>query len=276
MMSVSSFKAQARFHFWGILLSIVVSLIVGLPAIIFHFSSDYHGIDMLKTNAEDFYVSEIQEVYDGHPGLGNASFADQKSSLYLFPPFSPNLIATIGRIIGVNAVGAVLVTRFIFAFIISFLVYLFAWQLTGRRAVGLVAAAGITLAYNLTDPSNFRSFLFHFYTDNPKIGFLGYGRPINPSVSSLLFFAYLNCFWMYLYRSGKRVWGVASAVILGVSFYSYLFTWLFIFSFNGFLFAIYTFKKDLVMIKKILAVSLGGVILGIPYAFHILEVMHSP
>lgn len=273
----SSLKTQLRFHVWGILLSIIVSLIVGLPAVIFHFSSDYHGVDMIKTNAENFYVTQIQEVYDGHPGLGNPTVADLKNNPYLFPPFSPNLVATIGKIVGLtSAVDTVLITRFLFAALLTFFIYLFAWQVTKRRAISLISAVFVTLGYNLIDPANVKSFLFHFYQDNPKVGFLSTGRPINPSVSSLIFFAYLNCFWQYLYGQGKKKWGLLSTLLLGLSFYSYLFTWLFAFSFNGFLAIALWRQKDWTRAKKIIGVSFGALLLGIPYVWHTFQVINHP
>lgn len=269
-------KSFFKFHLAGILLSILIGLVVALPPIIFHFSSDYQGIEMLKTNTEPHYVSQIQEVYDGHPGLGNPFFADLKDSPYLFPPLSPNVVARFGQLLHISVMTDVMLVRFLAVSILAFLIYLCVLELSDKRRLpALVAAAGVILGYSLLDPHSWIN-LIQLGKTSLERTFIDYGRPINPQISSLFFFAYLVCLLKGIKENAKRGWLVAAAIIAGLSFYVYLFTWTFIFSLNGFLAAVALVKKKYTTVKQLVAVTIGAGIIGIPYLLHTLAVSHQP
>lgn len=263
-------------HWIGIVLAILIGIVIAAPPFVWHFSEGYKGIDMMKTNTEFHYIAQIQEIYDGDHLARNPFFEDLKNTPYLFPPFSPNLIAGFGKLFSLNPVEAVMVTRFIFTTLLAFLIYLFAERLTKNRFVAWTAPAVIMLGYQMINPSHILK-IFNFGKFSGEGTFIDYGRPINPQVGSLLFFAYLLAFWFFL-QDSTRAWkkGIASAVLLGLSFYTYLFTWTFIFSLNGFLFLIYAWKKDWVRVKKIAWVSLGAVVLAIPYFMNTWIASHHP
>lgn len=260
----------------GLLIALAIGAIIAAPPIVFRFSSAYQGFPLLKTNTEAHYMTEVKEVYDGHYGLGNPFFADLKDALYLFPPLGPHLYAWLGKLFGLGIVENIMVLRFIFTSAMAFFIYLFATELTKNKLVGLIAAPFVMLGYSLVDPS-------HIFTIIRERGslthaeFIDYGRPVNPQVSSLFFFSYMYFFWKALWDTGKW-WksGTVSALILGLSFYVYLYTWTFIFSLNAFLFLVFAVKKDWTTVKRIFAVSAGAAIFGIPYVFHTLEVSRHP
>lgn len=258
-------KIFLKEHLVGIIISILVGLVVALPPVIFRFSKDYNGLEMLKTNTESHYVAEVQEIYDGDPLIRNPFFKDLKDTPYLFPPLSPNIIALIGKMFFLNAIHAVMLARFLSVSLLAFFVYYFGFLTTKNKLVGYVCAPFVILGYTLLDPKNL-NILFLRGIGKSELTFIDYGRPVNPQFSTLFFFAYLVCFWKFLFEDGrKKMYGILSAVILGLSFYVYLFTWTFIFSLNGFLCLIYLIKKDWKKFKMILCVSLGAVLLGIPY-----------
>lgn len=258
-------KIFLKEHLIGIIISLFIGLVVAAPPIIFHFSKDYKGLEMLKTNTESHYVAQVQEVYDGDPLLHNPFFKDLKTTPYLFPPLSPNIVAFIGKMFFLNAIQAVMLVRFLAVSLLAFFIYYFGFLVTKNKLVGYVCAPFVILGYPLLDPKNI-FILLGRGTGNSEMTFIDYGRPVNPQISSLFFFAYLVCFWKFLYEDGrKKMYGVLSTVILGLSFYVYLFTWTFILSLNGFLCLVYLIKKDWVKLKMILYVSLGGTVLSIPY-----------
>lgn len=258
-------------HWLGLVLSIVIGAIIAAPPIIFRFSDYYQGVDMLKTNTETHYLTQIQEVYDGHSDLGNPFYADLKDELYLFPPLSPNIMATFGKLFSLSAVEAVMIFRFFITALLSFFIYLFCFFVTGRRMVGLVAAPFVLLGYSLMDPGNIINAFRNGAWLQEKT-FIDYGRPINPQLSSLFFFVYLVFFWKYLQEKSKLRYGILSILFLGFSFYVYLYTWTFIFSLNAFLFIIYAIKKDWLKVKKIIGVSAVAGLIGIPYLIHVFAV----
>jgi len=257
-------------------IALLIGMVVAAPPVIWHFSTGYQGVDMLKTNTEPPYVGFVQEVYDGHPGLGNPYLADSKDNLYLFPPFSANIIAGFGKLFFLSSgVQAVMVSRFFIVSALAFMIYLFCFALTGRRAVGIVAAPFVLLGYSFVDPDNIIN-LFLRGNSSQEQTFIDYGRPMTPQISALFFYSYLFCFWKSLQNLSKKSYAVLSVLILGLSFYVYLFTWTFLFTLNGFLVLVYIWNKEFEKVKKIIIISLGAFLMGLPYFWHIYLVSLHP
>lgn len=267
-----------KMHWLGILLSVVIGVIVAAPPVVWHFSSENRGFPMLKTNTEPHYVSEVKEVMDGQPSLGNPFFSDLKGEPYLFPPLGPWIMGAIGLLFQWDVMTVVMVLRFVFVTLLSFCIYFFATKLSGNRLVGYVAAPFVILGYSLVDPSYILAIL-RTKGLPAHVSFIDYGRPINPQLSSLFFFGYLVFLWQTLFAKEtrrERLYGVFAAILLGASFYVYLFTWTFIFSLNGFLVLVYSVKKDWQKVKRIIVISLVAGVIGIPYVLHTLEVSRHP
>lgn len=261
----------------GLIVSVVVASIVAGPAIIFHFSDNYRGIDMFAQNTELHYVAEIKEVFDGHRLLGNPFFADLKNTPYLFPLLSPNLAALFGGLFGLNIAATVIVGRFFFVALLAFFIYLFTKSLTGSKYISLVAPAFVILGYNLVAPSFYVNLIKYGFWGGSEPGLIDYGRPINPQISSIFFFAYLFFFYNFLFNEkNKKIWGMLSAVILGLSFYVYLFTWTYIFALNGMIFLMLLFKKETQRAKEIVYISLGALLIGLPYFVNYFSVISNP
>lgn len=269
-------KLFFRQHALGLAVAVIIGVIISLPPIWFRFSSSYQGIDMLKTNTEEHYVAQIQEVYDGYHNLGNPFLGDLKNEPYLFPILSPNIVWAIGRLFFLKTIAAVLFTRFLFSAFLAFIIYLFVYNLTKNKIVGLLAAPFVMLAYGLVDPNNILALLKSGVLPSEKT-FLHYGRPINPSVSAMFFFGYLLCLWKYLYEPAKNKWyGFVAVLLLGLSFYVYLFTWTFIFVFNGMLVIVFCFKRDKEKVKKIIWLSLWALPVSIFYWINYLAASQNP
>ena len=263
-------------HWLALVISILIGIVIAAPPFTFRFSRDFSGVDMLKTNTETHYVAQIQEVYDGHPELGNPFMGGElKKALYLFPPLGPNLMANIGRLLGLEAIEMVMVSRFFLTALLALAIYYFSFLLTGRRLIGLVAAPAVTLGYALVDPNHILE-LLNLKSWSQEMQFIDYGRPINPQLSSLFFFGYLVFFWQFIYKGKSWVYGIASSLLLGLSFYVYLYTWSFIFVLNGILLLVYLIKKDWSKVKKIVYVSVGALMIGIPYFIHNYKVTLHP
>lgn len=271
-------KSFFRFHVAGLLLSILIGAIIAAPPIIFHYSKDYQGVEMMKTNTETHYLAQVQELYDGHYGLGNPYLSpDTKNESYLFPPLGVYLTFGLGKLLGLSAIHAVMMLRFFFISLLSFFVYYFTFQLTKHRIAGLVAAPFVLLGYSIVDPMHIISVLRGNGWSIEKT-FIDYGRPVTPQVTSLFFFAYLIVFWRALHEEQKRFrnYAVIAALILGASFYLYLFTWTFIFSLHGFLVLVYACQKEWGKVKRIVGISLGALVIGIPYLLHTYNISQHP
>lgn len=270
----TTFFSRMRFHLWGLLIGFLIGTVITLPAIVFHFSPRYGGIDMMKTNTEAHYITQIKEVMDGHYTLGNPFYADLKDSPYLFPPLSPLLIGLVGKLFSLDINTIVSVARFFCTGATAFFIYLFVTVLTKRRLVGIITAPAVMLGYGLLDPHSIMSLFVHG-VPTPSSTFIDYGRPINPQVSSLFFFAYLF-FLQTFFKENKVIHGIIASVLFGLSFYVYLFTWTFILILNGTLGLVYITKKEWSTVKKLIYISLGGLALGIPYFLNVHQASLSP
>lgn len=264
-----------KFHFWGVILSLFVGFIIFIPPVYFHFSPDYKGIEMLKTNTESHYVTQIQEIYDGHESLGNPFFEKGKNEPYLFPPLSPNVIGRLGRFFGLEVITTVWVARLFFSSVLSFCIYYFTFLLTKRRLAGLVAAPFVVMGYNLVDPARILD-IFKGGAWVSESSFIDYGRPINPQVSSVFFFVYLIFFYKYIFEKKSLFYGITAALTFGFSFYVYLFTWTYIVVLNGCVGLFFLVKKQWIEVKRILLVSGGAGLMGIPYGIHTFTVAQHP
>src|SRR3989338_11042334 len=101
-----------REHWLAIALSVLIVAITVAPPLLWRASPEYQGVDMLKTNTETLYLSMINEVMDGHWGLGNPYLFEGKDAPYLFPPVSAYIIGGFGKLFGLSAVNAALFMRF--------------------------------------------------------------------------------------------------------------------------------------------------------------------
>lgn len=259
-------------------MAILIGAIIAAPPIIFHFSKEYKGVEMMKTNTEAHYVAQVQELYDRHYELGNPYLSpDTKDEPYLFPPLGVYLTFGLGKLLGLSAVRAVMVLRFLFTGVLAFLVYYFTFQITKQRLPALVASPFVVLGYSLVDPSHIISVLKGNGWPIEKT-FIDYGRPITPQLVSLFFFGYLILLWHTLHEAGSRwrIFAIAASIVLGASFYLYLFSWTFIFSLHGFFAIVYAGKKDWQRVKRIIGVSIGGLIIAIPYLLHTYAITEHP
>jgi hypothetical protein len=262
-------------HWIAILLAIIIGAITVAPPLVWRMSADYQGVDMLKTNTETLYMSMINEVIDGHWGLGNPYLWEGKDVSYLFPPVSAWLIGGFGKLFGLSAVNAALFMRFLLPAIIAFLIYWFAKELTGNKLIGLITAPFVLLAYTLMISGGLAS-LINPSNWNQEVAFVDYGRPITPQVSVLFFYLYIVLFLKIIDAKSSKWYSLAATLVLGLSFYTYFYTWTYIFTINAFAILVFAIKKDWVKVKNILYVSFGAAALGIPYILNNLSILVDP
>lgn len=261
------------------ILAFVIGFLIVFPSLHFHFfESGYKGIELLGADGEQVYVAEIREMYDGHYGLGNIYLADQKSAAYLQQPLSPFIVFVLGKTLGISAINVNMVTKFLFPALLTLLVYAFFNELTKKKSLALLLTAFIMMApatLTFLNPGAWIPFAKGIFTQSDYL-FISYSRPLNPQVSSLFYFAYLLCIWKYLFGNGRRIYGILSTIILGLSFYTYFFAFSFLFALNGAMGLGFLFTKRWTEFKKIFWVSLVASLIGIPYFVNSIRAFHSP
>ena len=266
------------------LLSIAIGTLIIAPGVYFRYlDGGYKGIDFFGSDAEHFYLAQIQEIYDGHLSLGNVYLAEGKDDHYVQPPLPPILVASFGKLIGVSARDINLITKFLLPALLTALVYSFFKNLFKRKDLALLMTAFVLLTqatWIFLNPISWKTFFLTGTFPGTNANFLTYSRPINPQVSSFFFFGYLLCCWKFLFdndsEKSEKFFGTLSAVILGLSFYTYFFTFSFLSVFNAILFFWFLYSKDWRQLKKITIISVAGLVLAIPYAVNLIGMLKSP
>lgn len=264
-------------------IALAIGILIIAPAVNFrYFDSRYQGIDFFGSDNENFYLSQIQEVYDGHWSLGNIYLAEGKDDPYVQPPLPAMIVAFLGKLLNVTARDINLITKFLFPFLLTILVYLFFSNVFGRKDLALLMTAFVLLVqatWAFLNPTAWAGILFRGEFIGTNANFLSYSRPINPQVSSFFFFGYLLFIWKFLFSAksakSEKLWGIISAIILGLSFYTYFFAFSFLSVFNAMLFFWFWYSKEWKQFKKIIIISIGSLIIAIPYFINLIGMWES-
>ncbi len=272
-------------HYLACILAVIVGVILVTPLLIFRFDSVYQGIDFFGTDGETSYIAQVHAVYNGDFSFGNVFLYEYKDQPYIKQPLPAIITAGLGKMFGLDVPNAVILAKFIFPVITFLLVYAFCFVLVKRKWIALLGSSFVLLSPATTallDPSAWTSIFSSgvFVGSDPQ--FLSYSRPINPQVSNLLFFAYLLTLWKFFESNkdfstnSKYILGILSCVLLGLSFYTYVFAFSLLFVMNGFLWFYFLIRKDFVKLKHITFITVGAFIVGIPYILNMWGVFNSP
>lgn len=268
-------------HKWAIILSFTASIITAVPQVYLRYDigDAYQGVEFLGIEDEEPWLSRVREVIDGHPFINNAYLKEGKNDPYLYQPMGSIIIAYLGKLFSLDINNTVLLSRFLFPFIVFLLIYSFILAFTKEKLTALATSSFLMLGNSLFAR---RAIFQIFGGESPSVTFLNYTRPVNPLMTHLFFFGFLLCFWLFLNTSTqlsawkKWRWGIVSALLLGLSFYDYFYTWTFLYAFFGVLIIIFLFQKRWMDIKRAAAVLSGASILAIPYLVNLYQVTIWP
>src|SRR3989344_2205917 len=250
-------------HKWAVLFAFLAGALVAFPQFYFPYdhAEDYQGIYIANTDSEGCYLVNIREVQDGRPGLGSAVFKDWKDDPFFKPPGPEILTGYLGKMFFLDFNNTILLSRFLLSLLAFLAIYTFVFLMTKERLVGFVAASLVLLAKSIIGRG---AFLALIADGAPSAHFLDPYRPVHPQVDFPIFFGFLLFFWLF-WEKRKIIWGVVSALILGLSFYFYPYIWSFLYAFLGVLFLILLFQKRWQGLKRIFLVASGGILISIPY-----------
>lgn len=273
-----------RGHCVALILAFAVGIIAIAPQIYFAFFTDeYRGMHILRTDAETHYLARLNEVYDGHPGLGNV-FLEDKARPYILPPFGEMLIAIFGKALGLDAPDMNVASKFFFPPLLFLFWYAFIYKLFQSKQIAILAACLAFFGGSLFSLSGaMQEITAMISLAGRSESFLAYTRPINPQISGLFLIGGLHVLFPILKSfAGKgkvnTYWMriVASGVIGGLSIYIYFYTWSFfaILFFLYFLYALY--KKNMSFARTLLWVVIVHGLVTIPYWMNFIQAYTNP
>src|SRR3989338_1172452 len=104
-----------REYCWVAALAVAVGILISAPAVYFRYFDDgYRGIDFFGSDAENYYLGQIQEIYDGHLFSGNIFAVEGKNDPYVQQPLPAMIVAFLGQSLGISARDVNILTKFLF------------------------------------------------------------------------------------------------------------------------------------------------------------------
>jgi len=273
-MNMSKIKQILFNHKIAFLLAILTSIIIAFPQVYFHIDQKdiiQEGVQSIELLPDSPWSARVREVQDGHINFGGMYYKYDKSLPYLHPPLGSMTVAYMGKLLSLDINNTILLSRLVLPFFVFLLIYWFTLLLSRRKLVALAAAATITLAEPIL---NFAG-LFRFLNGISPSSFLELARPVNSAMIFIPFFAFLGLFWLF-YRKKDWRWGVASAIILGLNFYNYFYTWTYLYAFGGLLVLIFLIQRNWKEATRISLVFLGALLVAIPYIINLYSITLYP
>jgi len=270
---MNQFKQVLQKHWMAIVLAVLTSVIVASPQIFFRFEHRddgiYQGIELLPDSP---WSARAREVQDGHPNFGNIYQKDGKDNPYLLQPLGSMVVAYMGEIFSLDINNTFLLSRFVLSFVVFLLIYGFVFLLSKDKLVALCGATVNLLADSILSRSGFVQLFFHGVSYE---NFVRLSKPVNPAMIYFLLFAFLIAFWLF-YRKRQWQYGVASAILLGLNFYNYFYTWTYLYAFGGILVLLFLIQKKWREAISISSVFLGAFLVAIPYVVNLYQVTQFP
>lgn len=273
-------------HYLAVILAIVVGIISVAPQFYFaFFSGDYLGLHMFGTDAEYHYLARINEVYNGHPALGNV-FLEDKGKPYTQPGLGEIIVAGLGKTLRLRAADMNVASKFLFPTIVFALFYAFTYKLFASKKIAILAACVSFFGMPLLNPNALRHLIeLVSFPANPSAYFLAntkfleYTRPIIPQISALFLFGSLYALFELLNqkdRAGAKKWLILAGVALGLSVYVSIYVWSFLvlFAFLHLLYALYA-KNNKSAASLFWALVMHGVV-SVPYWINFIQARMHP
>lgn len=255
-------------HYPAIIFAFILGALMVLPYFYFQtkLGSNFQGIWPAIADDETFYLARIKDIIDGHSFLSNAYLAEHKGG----PPqqlfLAEWLLAQPLKLFDININTGHLAYNFLLPAIAFLLTYIALSFISGPQLWSLTLSAFLFFGLYLVDflrPVS-PQFNFIFWLTQFIFLWLLVNSQNNPNLR-----IYPNStnnirsIRMFISRFGLLS---ANALNFGFLFYIYPYYWTFYLIFFGLLILAYLFK-DRVLARKIAIITIGGLVLAIPYFY---------
>lgn len=260
-----------REHWAAVAMGLCLSLLTAYPQLMFRFEHRadgiYRGIEIMP---DDPWLPRVRELMDGH-GFGSIYFKEGKDDPYLFQPLGSGLVAYPAKALGLTINDAILFFHIVFSALVFWAVYAFIILFSKEKWAALSGASVILFANGVLSISGLTTLLH----GAPPTWFLDIDLPVNPAMIYFFIFAFLTAFWLY-YERRAWYWGAMAAVLLGLNFYNYFYSWTYLFSFVGCMVLLYAGRREWREALRLAYVPLGAVVFAIPYGINLYRASQYP
>lgn len=277
IVKINGMKDFISKNFQAFIFALLVGCITSLPQLLIMHEPGYRGIAITGSDSEEYYNGRVREVYDGHYSIANHDLYEYKNKPYVQTPLPEIMVAIVGRILGISAAQIVSFGKFLFPFLLYLILYLFVRGVTENTKLSIAVPAAIILASNLIFfPADIlKLFSSHF---GELHGINLYSRPINPQISSLIFFIWVYVFYKWL-KNKSHILYIFSVLLLGLFFYVYIYSWMLAYVLIALLIFISFFNKRMRQyfpLQKLLLMLALSFILSIPFWINYYALQYDP
>lgn len=266
--------ALSRKHLLAILFALITGFFVVAPQLIFIYNegSNYKGLYMMQKEAEFFYLARMQDFYD-EGRIGNPFLFEHK---FYGPQFMQSggetILAASGKLFDISVPTLNLIHKFLLPAITFLLLYALIFRLTASSAWSIAGGLFFLVGSTWLYANN----LAHFFQGDAAFfdGFV-YDRPVHPQFDGILTFLYFNLL-LSAHRSGKLRWFIALGALLGLSFYTYFYSFTFFLALNFVFALLWFFLRQKTQMWSIVLTTIVGVLIGTPQLFAIYAAAHHP
>jgi hypothetical protein len=252
-------------------LAIILSLIVGALSVAPHFLAagalgpDYRGMPYLPLDNEDEYISQIQEIIDGHWLTGSPFYFEYKSLPPFMLPYGAFIYAIPSLIFHIDAMSVVILYKFLLPTVLFLLVYGFMLLITDKsvshqKLTANAAGAFFAFCYEIVSLNNVVSFI---RTGTAAVEVSLWTRPINPIVGALALLAFLFALWSVI-KSKRYLASIICGFIVGFMTF-YFFAWALALSILLFLLIIYSIKRSWDIVNRFAVTIVVAFIASTPF-----------
>jgi hypothetical protein len=263
---------RLREHKVAIILALFTSVLVAFPQAYFridHPELYTDGVAAIEMLPDSPWSARVREVQDGHANFGSIYFKEGKDDPYLFQPLGSIIVAYTGALFGLEINNTLLLSRLVFPFLTFLLMYGFVFLVSRNKGAALACTSAILLIEALLSPSGLKGLITGgILNGTSPVNFLELSRPVNSAMIFIFLFGFLVSFWLYYERRGWQ-WGVLSAVVLGLNFYNYFYSWTYLFAFGGVLTILLLIHKKWHEARRVVYVFLGALLVAIPYIWNL-------
>jgi len=214
------FADEVRFprHLGAIVIAILIGVSTVGPQLFFihKAGAEYQGIYMYRSDAELHYLAQMKSERLNNPFLLEAEEFGPVP-LYIV---AEKVLAFPAKVLGIPISDINLLYKFLFPIGVALLVYFLVFRLIRDRMWSVTTMVVVMLGSNLISLPD----LIHLIKWDQAYGqFSLYSRPVNPQFSALFLFGFLHILLSAL-RTKKWEWFIGAGLLLGTSFYVYLYS----------------------------------------------------
>ena len=266
-------------------LSVIVSLIFGLPHIIMGISvKNYNplALDMKSdTNYDNLiYGAGVRDFKDGHfIPTDFHTFEHKDKGIYKFDPMPIMMVGVFSKILS-SVEAAFIFSDFFFPPLIFILLVFLAFILTKNENISIAASLAVitaSKAFHIYRPALWPGIMYEFITKGLWSP-LFFSRLMNPE-ASYIFFALAVIFVYFSLSKQEYKYTILAGIFFGLLFNVYLYYWTFIIAGLSILLFILLIKnkKDIkINIKKYATIIGIGLVMSIPFWVNHFRIKSNP